>query len=204
MKSNHILKISALCLAGMLAQVSMLQAEEVMFGKLTKAEFDALNKKGGEMVKAIKPTADPLSEKDMKFFEEIAMGGTMNLETSKVAVKMATDPVVKAMATAEVEEQTGLSAKLKEIATAKGAPAPAGPDEKLLKEVKDLEELKAEKFDKTYNKDTGVKGHQMLKKTMESVSKGAEDPALKELATATLPVIEAHLDAAKAADRTLR
>lgn len=90
-----------------------------MVGKESKSAFDALNKKGAADVSAIKPTSAKLSSADQALMLEVAKGGMMQLETSKIAVQKAQNEEVRQIAQAEVDEQTTLSAKLKEIATAK-------------------------------------------------------------------------------------
>lgn len=169
-----------------------------MIGDMTPEAFAAVNAKGAAAIAAIKVTSDPLSKGDEALLKQIADGGMMQLETSKVAEKMATRADVKVFAVAEVEEQTGLGAKLKEIAEAKKASLPAGPNPQTEAIVAKLSALKGAAFDSAYVENTGVKGHEALKATMKKVKAEAKDPALLAIAEAAAPVISAHLQVAEA------
>jgi putative membrane protein len=127
----------------------------------------------------------------------MAMGGMMQLELGKVAVKMGSSDDVKMIAKAEVEEQMILSAKLMEIAKSGGAKLPESPDEKTAGAVKMLKEKSGAEFDKAYLKHSGIEGHEMLKATMEKVSAKAESASLKGVAMAALPLIKVHLQVSK-------
>jgi putative membrane protein len=162
-------------------------------GKLPEAEFLKINKEAGAKVAAIKPAGGALSKGDEKLMLEIAAGGMMQLEASRVAVKMATSPDVRTIAQAEVDEQTGLSAKLGEIAAAKKVTLPTERDDKTKKMVAKLEGLSGAEFDKAYLKESGVKGHQLLNATMSKVQSKAEDATLKMVASTALPLIKTHL-----------
>ena len=120
----------------------------------------------------------------------------MQLELSKVAVERSKSKDVKTIAAAEVAEQTVLAANLKEIADRGSQTLPISPDTKTAMLVEQLKKLSGEDFDKTYLKEVGVRGHEMLRATMSKVSSGASDSALKELASTALPLIETHLQVA--------
>ncbi|MDB6079289.1 MAG: hypothetical protein JWO82_3036, partial [Akkermansiaceae bacterium] len=117
---------------------SFAHAAEVYAGKIPQGEFMKFNKAAAEQVKAIKVTDQALSEEDQTLLTEIATGGMMQLETSKLAVGKSSSPEIKVIAQAELDEQAGLGEKLKEIAAAKKAKLPAGIDEKAKKMVADL------------------------------------------------------------------
>jgi putative membrane protein len=203
MKAALFVKLSALVALTLATPGVILAQETPKFGRLSQAQFDSVNKKGAEEVSAVKPTKDPLSAADLAFFKEIARGSLINLETSKVAAEKATDPQVKALAKAEVEEQMGLSGKLHEIEKAKGAPEPAAPKSKVLKALAKLPGLPGKDFDEAYIEECAVDGHEDLKDTMEDIREKATDPTLKALAKASLPLINYHLEAANAIDGRL-
>jgi putative membrane protein len=197
MKTKFILQTSlaaALCLG---LTTSAVVAAEATIGKLEQAEFMKINEEAQATLAAIKPTSDPLSPDDEKLMMLVAAGGMMQLEASQVAVKMATSPDVRAIAEAEVAEQTGLSAKLKEVAAAKKVTLPAAPDEKTQKLVTKLQGMKGAEFDQAYLKEVGVTGHKKLNETMEKVESKADDPNLKAIASAALPLIKTHLQVAQ-------
>jgi putative membrane protein len=172
-------------------------ANEGKIGKMDGPDFAKTNKEAAAKVEAIKPSSDALSQTDRELLGEITMGGMLQLHASQVAVERAQSADVKAYAQAEVEEQTGLAAKLKEIAEAKGTTLPTDYNDHAKKVVGKLKEASAEDFDREYLKASGVEGHEALKKTMEKVKESAADPALKAIADAALPLIEIHWGAAK-------
>jgi len=167
-------------------------------GNMTVSAFNAINAKGNKAVSAITVTSTPLSAADQKLITQIAAGGQRQLAISQAVLAKTTDANVKLLATSEVEEQTGLSAKLSEIATAKGVTLPAGPDAAAQALVAQAQSLSGADLDSFYINQSGVMGHQLLQKTMTTVNASAKDIVLKKLALATLPVIKTHLAVSKA------
>ncbi len=170
---------------------------------MSQEELDRKNKEGAAAVAAITPTSDKLSKADQDLMNEVAMGGMMQLEMSRVAVDKAQDPMVKQLAQAEVEEQTGLSDKLKEIAQAKGVTLPPAPDAKGRDMVTKLQGLSGMEFDRQYVRESGVNGHQKLDKVMSKVESKATDANLKALAAAAHPLVKTHLQAAQSLQSTM-
>ncbi len=164
-----------------------------MVGKESKAEFDRQNKKGAAAVAAVKVTSAQLSDADKELMMQVAMGGMMQLEVGKVAVQKATNEAVRQLAQAEVEEQTGLSAKLKEIAAAKGVTLPATADADTQSMTSKMQTASGSEFDKMYVQESGVNGHEKLDKVMSTVHSMAKDKSLKDLADAAHPLVKAHL-----------
>ncbi len=101
------------------------------------------------------------------------------------------------LAASEVEEQTNVSAKLKEMAAAKGVTLPDAPDAATQALVTQVQGLSGTDVDAFYIREGGIKGHELLQKTMQMVNAKAQDADLKKLATATLPVIRTHLSVSK-------
>lgn len=168
-----------------------------MVGTESKREFDSQNKKGAAAVGAVSATAAKLSASDQTLMTQVATGGMMQLEVSKVALQKATNPQVRQLAQAEVEEQTGLSAKLKEIAMAKGATLPSAPDAATKALVAKMQGLSGTAFDKVYVSESGVNGHQKLDKVLSSVEASGSDASLKGIAKAAHPLVKTHLQVAQ-------
>ncbi|GAB3222167.1 DUF4142 domain-containing protein [Spirosoma arcticum] len=164
-----------------------------MVGKESKSEFDRLNKKGAAEVAAIIPTSAKLSSADQALMMEVAKGGMMQLELSKVAVQKASNEEVRQLAQAEVEEQTGLSAKLKEIAQAKGITLPSTPDPETQTNIAKMQSVTGMSFDRMYIAESGVKGHEKLDAVMSKVKSNASDSNLKTVAQTAHPLVKAHL-----------
>jgi putative membrane protein len=173
-------------------------------GKLSVASFNAINKNGNKMVSAIKPSATPLSDADQQLLTQVAAGGQRQLALSQALLDKVSNRQVKLLAASEVEEQTNLSAKLQEMATAKGITLPADADTAAQGLVSQTEGLSGADADNFYLTEGGIKGHELLQATMQTVLKTATDPALKKLATATLPVIRTHLTVSRDVKGTMK
>jgi putative membrane protein len=174
-----------------------------MVGKESQQEFNNQNKKGAAAVSAVSPTTAKLSSADQSLMMEVAKGGMMQLEVSKVAQQKATNPEVRQLAQAEIDEQTGLSAKLKEIADAKGVTLPNTPDAETQAMVTKLQGMSGAELDRMYVMESGVKGHEKLDKVMSKVESSASDTSLKGIAKAAHPLVKTHLKVAKQIDGKL-
>lgn len=177
--------------------VTAASAKPGMIGKMPAADFAKVNKEAGAKVEAITAGGKALSKGDAALLKDIATGGMMQLEVSRLAVKMAKSDDVRTIAQAEVEEQTVLGAKLKEIAKAGGAELPEEPDATTKEMVAKLKAKSGADFDKAYLEESGVEGHELLKSTMNRVREKADDAAIKNIATTALPLIETHLQVSK-------
>lgn len=174
-------------------------AAQEMVGNMSRADFDRINAQGNAAVAAITPTSGgTLSKADQKLMMQVAMGGMMQFEVSRVAVQKATSSEARILAQSEVEEQTAVSAKLQEIASAKGMTLPTAPDSKTRSMVSKMQGMTAgADFDRTYVRESGVNGHVKLQQTMSKVQANAADPSMKALASATMPVIQTHLNVSR-------
>jgi len=162
-------------------------------GNMSVTEFNNLNTNGSQMVKAITPTRGTMSQSDQQLLIQVASGVQRQLAISQAVLEKLTNPQVKMLAASEVEEQTGVAAKLKEIATAMGLTLPANADSSGQNIKSQIQNLSGNQLDSYYLNEGGIRGHELLQQTMTMVNSTAKDPSLKQLATATLPVIRTHL-----------
>ena len=197
MKRRHFIPITTLTTAAAFVTGSAFAEQDGKIGMTAADEWQKLNRQAGAKLKAIQPTTDKLSEADLALMLKVAMGGMMQLAISEAALTKATSADVKMYAQAEVEEQTTLAAKLKEITKAKGMMLPAEVDEKTTKMIAKLNAKSGAEFDKMYLQEGGVDGHQRLENIMKEVQSHAADTTLKAVATTALPLIMAHLQAAR-------
>lgn len=170
---------------------------DARIGKMRVSDFMELNAKGAQMVNAITPDSKPLSEVDMQLFTQVALGGMRQLLVSQAVLAKATNEQVRMLAQSEVEEQTTVSNKLKQIASAKGAAMPQQPDAETTALVNSIQGMSADEVNLFYLRESGIKGHELLRSTMNTVRSNADDDALEALAKATLPVIKTHLKVSK-------
>lgn len=198
MKLNTIML--GVLLSGSVTSVSMAQQTGAnsaspagsQVGNESTSEFDRQNKEGAAAVSAVSATNKKLSQADGQLMNEVALGGMMQLQMSQLAVQKASNPQTKALAQAEVDEQTGLAAKLQEIASAKGVTLPAGPDAQAKTLLGKFNQASGEAFDRLYVTESGVKGHEKLDKVMSKVESSASDNDLKQLAKAAHPLVKTH------------
>lgn len=197
MNRRRCILTATLATAGAAIVPSIFADHDGKVGTIDAAEWATINREAGEKLAAIQPDAQRLSEGDQKLLADIVAGCLLQLELSRVAAANASSADVKAYAQAEVDEQTGLAAKLKEIADAKGVVLSGMPDDKTKDAVEKLEAKSGSAFDTQYLRKGGVDGHQKLEKTMEKVQSGADDATLKLVAATALPLIRIHLQAAR-------
>lgn len=189
------------------AQVSESSYEarsNVRVGKMRVSDFQAANARGAEMVNAIMPNNKPLSAADQQLFNQVALGGMRQLQVSQAVLAKATDEQVRLLAQSEVEEQTNVSAKLKEMASAKGASMPSQPDAETIALVNQIQGLSPAEVNQLYIRESGIRGHELLRSTMNTVRSTANDENMKALAKATLPVIKTHLKVSKQVESKMR
>ena len=86
-----------------------------------------------------------------------------------------------------------MSAKLKEIAQAKGIKLPSTPDAETSAMVTKMQGMSGMAFDRMYVSESGVKGHEKLDGVMSKVKSNASDANLKSVAQAAHPLVKAHL-----------
>jgi putative membrane protein len=175
-------------LAGPLARAK----DDQRIGALTSTEFKTANEAGAARVKAVVPVAVPLSEADHQLVAKLTMAGLFQLQASQWALPKIQSTDLKVFAAAEVDEQRGLSAKLKELSAAKGFTVPLEPGGEQKKILQDLMAMSMP-VDREYLKLVGVDGHQALQTIMEEIRAKAVDPNLKQLAAAALPLVGTHL-----------
>lgn len=148
-------------------------------GKMSFTEFQQKNKKGNETVAAIKPGANALSEADEALLIQVAAGGQMQLALSQAAVDKLQSPEAKILAQSEIEEQTGVAAKVKEIAGAKGLTLSDAPDTATQAALARMQGAAGGGLDAYYVRESGVNGHIKLETTMTTVLTNAQDAGLK-------------------------
>jgi putative membrane protein len=201
-----LLSVGAFLMAGLCASAQQSESNnearsDARIGNMRQSQFMAINAKGAQMVSAIKPSSRRLSAADKQLFTKVALGGMRQLAISEAVLASATDEDVRMLAQSEVEEQTGVKAKLEEIAQAKGLTLPSEPDAMTKTLVSRVQGLSADEVNAFYIRESGVKGHLLLQSTMTTVRSKAKDDTMKSLAAATLPVIKTHLNVSQQIER---
>jgi putative membrane protein len=145
------------------------------------------------MVRGTEPTQrapEQLSAADQKFISEAAIGGQFEVEAGKIAEHSAS-PQVKEFGARMVKDHGAAYAKLKQLATMRGAKTPQGLDAKHA-EIRDhLASLKGSEFDREYIREM-VKDHDEDVQAFADAARTLNDPQFRRFAADTLPVIQAH------------
>ncbi len=140
-----------------------------------------------------------LASKDMKFINEAAAGGQMEVALGKLAADKATSDDVKKFGQQMVDDHTKANDELMALAKSKGVDLSKANDrasKKTDKSREKLSKMSGADFDKAYMDDM-VMDHEKDVKEFEDASKNAEDSDLKAFASKTLPTLQEHLKMAK-------
>ncbi|HUP30414.1 MAG TPA: DUF4142 domain-containing protein [Usitatibacter sp.] len=157
----------------------------------------ATNSKAAPAAPAKAPAKGNLGSGERKFMEKAALDGMAEVQMGQLAQQKAQNPQVKEFAGRMVQDHTKANDELKQLASAKGVTLPADADRDHKKHADELAKKSADKFDHEYMEHM-VKEHKKDVKEFEKQAKDAKDPDVKAFAQKTLPVLQAHLQAAQA------
>jgi putative membrane protein len=137
-----------------------------------------------------------MSSSDKKFVREAAQGGMAEVELGKLATEKASSPEVKKFGQRMVDDHSKANEQLKEVASSQGITLPSRLSAKDEMTKERLSKLSGEQFDKAYMSDM-VKDHTQDVSDFQQEANSARDPAVKEFAEKTLPVLKSHLREAR-------
>jgi putative membrane protein len=145
----------------------------------------------------LSPGADKLTDNDRDFLQKAASGGMMEVELGKVAQQTAHNQRVKDFGAMMVRDHTKANDELKKVAADKNVNIPDSMNEHHHMMMQNLKMKTSTDFDFSYmqmmlndhNKDVGE---------FRTEAKQGGDADVKAFAAKTLPVLETHLDSAKA------
>jgi putative membrane protein len=139
----------------------------------------------------------PVDKDDADFAVEAANGSMMEVALAKMANDKATDPRIKSFAAMMITDHTKASENLQRIASAKNITLPATLGDDAKKDSSDLSKKSGADFNKAYMNKM-LDDHKKDVKKFEKAVTDCKDSDLKGFASTTLPVIQMHLDSAKA------
>lgn len=139
----------------------------------------------------------PLAAADATFIQDAAQGGLAEVQAGQLAQSKARSPRVKAFGAKMVADHTPANDQLKQIATAKGATVPTAPSDMQMQQMTTLQADTGRKFDHDYVANQ-IAGHTAMLQLYQTEAASGTDPDLKKFAADTVPVVQAHLDAANA------
>jgi putative membrane protein len=141
--------------------------------------------------------AQPLDKDATDFVNKAASGGLMEVELGRVAQEKAKNQRVKDFGSMMVSDHTQANDELKSIASSKNVTVPAAvmPDEQ--KHIDELNKKTGADFDKAYM-NMMLEDHKKDVAEFKKTSEKSTDADIKNFAAKTLPVLQKHLDSAKA------
>jgi len=141
-----------------------------------------------------KPDEKPFDDAD--FVAKAASGGMHEVELGKIAMTQAKNDDVKKFAEMMVTDHGKANDELKKAAKEAGVNVPDKMSEEDQKEVDKFKDYKGTNFDQDYMKHM-LSDHEKDVALFKRASKEAKNPKIKDFATKTLPIVQAHLDQAR-------
>jgi predicted outer membrane protein len=133
---------------------------------------------------------------DQLFVTAAAHSNMFELEASRLALENATTPEVQQFAQQMIDAHTAASEQLNEVAGTLGLQLPQGLSAEQQFSLQYLMQLEGEAFEQRYLEGQFI-AHQGAIALFRMESEAAEDDALGEFATSTLPTLEEHLGTAR-------
>lgn len=137
-----------------------------------------------------------LDAMDRSFVNQAAEGGLAEVELGKMAETKAANPQVKQFAERMVHDHTQANDQLKQVASDEGIQLPDHISQKDRMLKARLSKLSGDQFDKVYMQNM-VKDHQKDVAQFKRESKDAQNPAVRNFAQKTTPILESHLSEAE-------
>jgi putative membrane protein len=155
---------------------------------------------------AATPSANPASTdlsttdvtKAANFVTLAAASDMFEVQSSKIALQRSTDAAVKTFAQMMIDAHKKTTATLKGlIADQSNLSPPTALPQDLQSKLDSLGSVSPADFDKAYLDDQ-IDGHQSTLNVMQRYAKDGDQESLKQFAAATAPIVQRHLDKAKA------
>ena len=144
-----------------------------------------------------------VGQADKKFIKEAAIGDMGEVELGQLAQQKAKDPDVKGFGERMVKDHSQNDDQLKNLAQTQDVSLPATLSQKLQSEKSQLSKLSGAKFDQAYMVFM-VSEHTKDVNKFKKEAQDAHDPAVKQYAQASLPVLESHLKQAQQVEKKVR
>ena len=133
---------------------------------------------------------------DVLFAAAAGSGGLAELNVSQIGVQRATDPQLRQFSQRMIDDHTKLNQQLMNVVTRKGIRVPEAIDARAQFCAESLAGLSGEKFDECYAKAQLVM-HMDAVAAFEAEAHRGQDPDIRAVAAAALPIIKEHLHTIK-------
>jgi putative membrane protein len=138
-----------------------------------------------------------VSSVDRSFATKAASGGLAEIQAAQVAQQKAGSPQVKTFADRMISDHTQANTELQQIAQQEKLTLPTQPASHDRASVQAMTGLTGSVFDRRYAQEE-VRDHQQDVALFRQEANSGRDPALKQYAQKTLPVLRQHLQMAQA------
>lgn len=140
--------------------------------------------------------AAPPKVDDKKFLKKAAEGGMEEVAVGNLAAQKGATPAVRQFGQKLAADHTKADDQLKQVAAQQNITVPSQLSAKQQRKVNKLAKLSGPKFDKAFAKGE-VKDHRKDIDDFQREAQYGSNPAVKQFASNTLPVLEQHLNIAK-------
>lgn len=146
---------------------------------------------------AAPPAPPPLAASEASFVQTAAQGGMAEVQMGKLAEQKSKSQAIRQFADKMVTDHTANDQQLQQIAQSKGAVLPTDLDADQQSTLTKLQGESGRTFDRDYVA-SQVQGHNAMLSALQTEAASGTDPDLKKFASDTVPIVQQHLDAAKA------
>jgi putative membrane protein len=138
-----------------------------------------------------------LAQQDKAFLDYAAQDNQAEIQLCLLAEKKAQNPAVKAFARLMVDDHVQVESQLAALVNAESVDVPNGIGEDSEKTMSQLEPLKGADFDREFLKDQ-IQDHSRDLQRFGKEKDSTQDADVKRFAALTMPVLQQHLDLARA------
>jgi len=142
--------------------------------------------------------SDALNAIDRNFLLRAAADEMFELEMSRLAAEKSNAPDLKGYASKLVDQHLAVQQELNALAQAKGLTLPNTLTAARQREIRRLQSLSGEDFDRQYFQAVGLRAHRQNIRLFSDASKRARDPDVRAWASKMMPAQEQHLSDARA------
>ncbi len=143
-----------------------------------------------------------MDETDQNFMKQAALGDEAEVQLGQMAQAKASSPAVKSFGQRMMKDHSDSSDKLKNIAESQHISLPVELDPQHKETAADLSRLSGPQFDQAYMQ-LMVQEHTTDVDQFKKEAANAHDDTVKQFATATLPILQSHLNEAQQIERQL-
>jgi len=199
MKNQHLI-IPALAFSVLLFSCHNASDSASNRSDTTMAQNDTTGKANTNAGNEIAMAKGPVDKAATDFAMDAARGGLFEVELGKIAKEKGNDTRTRDFGAMMVDDHSKINEQLKKVASSQDIALPDSLDPNEKKEMSSLEKKSGQDFDKTYMK-LMESDHKKDLSAFQKASEKCTNPAIKEFALQSLPVLERHLDSAKSINK---